>query len=75
MHKMMKTENATEIISSYSGILIVKMIGKQAIKAAVKAKTFVNLLPILSPIKLETFINRQSGDDKLVHLPKYFPDI
>ncbi len=49
MHKMMKTDNATGIIS-YSGILIVRMIGKQAIKAAVKAKAFVNLLPILSPI-------------------------
>ncbi len=71
----MKTDNATEIISSYSGIFIVRMIGKQAIKAAVKAKTFVNLLPILSPIKLETFINHQSGGDELFDLPKYFPDI
>jgi hypothetical protein len=45
----MKTDRTIEIIS-YSGFLMIKIIGKHAIKAAANAKAFVNLLPILSPI-------------------------
>jgi hypothetical protein len=45
----MKTDRATETIS-YSGFLMIKIIGKHAMKAAANPKAFVNLLPILSPI-------------------------
>ncbi len=45
----MKADRTIETIS-FSGLLMVRMIGTLAIRASVKAKAFVNLLPILSPI-------------------------
>ncbi len=52
MQNLMKTDRATGIIS-YSGFLMVSIIGIQAIKAAAKAKAFVNLLPIILPTKFK----------------------
>jgi hypothetical protein len=49
MHNLMKADRTIETIS-FSGLLMVRMIGTLAIRASVKAKAFVNLLPILSPI-------------------------
>jgi hypothetical protein len=69
---MRKTDSVIEIIS-YSGFLMVRIIAKHAIKAEMKAKTVVNLLPILSPINypISSFIRSKWS----MNLPKYFPTI
>jgi hypothetical protein len=73
MQNLIKTDRTIETIS-YSGFLMVKTIGKQAKKAAMKAKAFVNLLPILSPTKSCHFHHLLKANCPN-NSPKYFPTI
>jgi hypothetical protein len=64
----MTTASTIDMIS-YSGSLMVKMIGIQIRKADEKAKAFVNLLPILFAKNYSILYNK--GEKKQLKKPRY----